>query len=152
MGARRCDDSCAPFRSAATCVLCGKHFFGANMRHLLTATVGRIVILLGFTGLMTGFSPAEDGSPQSGKGKQIFDKETFGGNGRVWATCHIGKSGTFNPERTQALFNRDPNNPLFRPIDSDDGSGTTFNRLLSRATVRIPLPLPPNAEILGEPG
>jgi hypothetical protein len=122
------------------------------MRQARAATLRRIAILLSAMGFMTGFLRADDDSSQRGIRKKIFDKATFGGNGRVCSTCHIGQTGTFNPEQAQALFNRDPNNLLFRSIDSDDGVGTNFNRLLNHATVRIPLALPANAEILGEPG
>lgn len=91
-------------------------------------------------------------SRQQRAGKRVFEKETFGGNGRVCSTCHIGRSGTFTPEQARELFARNPKNPLFRSIDSDDGIGDSYNRLLTHGTVRIPIPLPANAEIVGEPG
>ena len=65
-------------------------------------------------------------SPLERAGKHVFDKQTFGGNGSVCSTCHIGKAGTFNPEQAQALFKSDPDNPLFRAIDSDDGAGASL--------------------------
>jgi cytochrome c peroxidase len=89
---------------------------------------------------------------QQRAGQRVFEKETFGGNGRVCSTCHMGAAGTFSPEQARELFARDPKHPLFRPIDSDDGVGTSYNRLLTHGTVRIAIPLPANVEIVGEPG
>jgi cytochrome c peroxidase len=98
--------------------------------------------------LPTAFAGGDD---KAENGKRIFTRETFNGNGRVCSTCHIGNAGTFNPQQAQALFNRNPSGPLFRSIDSDDGAGSSFSRLLSNATVRVRIPLPPNVEIAGEP-
>lgn len=120
----------------------GKHFVrGLNAVGIVAAVVSLQV-------------QAQNRLPDLGaivRGAIVFNVDKFGGNGRVCSTCHIGTSGTFNPEQAQLLYKLDPNNPLFRPIDSDDGQGTSYTRLLKDATVRIPLPLPPNAEIVGEP-
>jgi len=77
------------------------------------------------------------------RGEALFTKETFGGNGRVCSTCHeLEQFGTITPQFVQHAFAKDPTGPLFRPIDSDDGVGTTYTRLLEHATVRIPIELP----------
>lgn len=85
-------------------------------------------------------------------GKELFEQETFGGNGRTCETCHTNETGTLSPAQAQGLFAADPTHPLFRSIDSDDGQGDSFSRLLTTATIRITLPLPPNVHILEEPG
>ena len=86
------------------------------------------------------------------QGKKLFRRETFGGNDRTCSSCHTKKSGTINPEQLQELYEDDPENPVFASIDSDDGVGDSFERLLSTATVRITLPLPPNIRLLDDPG
>lgn len=76
------------------------------------------------------------------RGQVLFTQETFGGNGRVCATCHILENfGTMSPEFIQARWEQDPTDPLFRAIDSDDGTGASYERLLEHATVRVPMPL-----------
>jgi hypothetical protein len=53
-------------------------------------------------------------------------------------------TGTITPAQSQSLYVQDPCGPLFRSIDSDDGAGTNFTRLLRDTTVRIPIALPSN--------
>ncbi len=77
------------------------------------------------------------------RGEQIFTSETFSGNGRVCSTCHEpDRFGTITPEFVQEKYASDPDGPLFRPIDSDDGAGASYERLLEHATVRVILDLP----------
>ncbi len=83
------------------------------------------------------------------RGLELFTREKFRGNGRTCATCHAGISGTLNPEQIQRAFQQQPNGPIFRSIDSDDGVGSTFTRLLKDATVLVNIPLPPNVSIAG---
>lgn len=81
-------------------------------------------------------------SPEQ-RGEALFTKETFGGNGRVCSTCHeLEQFGTITPQFVQQAFAKDPTGPLFRPIDSDDGVGTSYKRLMEHATIRIPIELP----------
>ena len=81
-------------------------------------------------------------SPEQ-RGEALFTKETFGGNGRVCSTCHeLEQFGTITPEFVQRAFAKDSSGPLFRPIDSDDGVGTSYTRLMEHATIRIPIELP----------
>lgn len=83
-------------------------------------------------------------------GRRLFERETFGGNGRVCRTCHLDGSGTISPADAQALYAQDPNGPLFRHDGLDDGnSGVT--RILTRATFRISIPLPPNVSLADDP-
>ncbi len=77
------------------------------------------------------------------RGEQIFTSEDFSGNGRVCSTCHEPELfGTITPEFVQEMYANDPDGPLFRPIDSDDGVGASYERLLEHATVRVLLDLP----------
>jgi cytochrome c peroxidase len=85
-------------------------------------------------------------------GEELFKCETFGGNGRTCSTCHSDRTGTFSPEEAQARFATNPNDPLFVPLDSDDGIvGLSYTRLMRDATVRVTIPLPPNVVMLDDP-
>ncbi len=85
-------------------------------------------------------------------GRQLFEKATFGGNGRTCGTCHGHETGTLAPAEVEARFAVDPGDPLFRPIDSDDGAGASYERLRHFATILVTLPLPPNVTLADEPG
>ncbi len=80
-------------------------------------------------------------------GKKTFKHETFEGNDRTCATCHIGGSTALSVPQAQSLFSVDPTGPLFRSIDSDDGVGNDYSLLLRDATVRIPLLLAANVTV-----
>lgn len=82
------------------------------------------------------------------RGKRLFEHETFGGNGRVCSTCHEGDTLDLQPTNVQALYAINPNAPLFRPIDSDDGTGLDYSLLLRDATVRSCFDLPANIRVL----
>lgn len=84
-------------------------------------------------------------------GLLLFNNATFRGNGRVCSTCHTSETGTITPQQAQALYASDPHNPLFRPLDSDNGVGNSYTRLLHDTTVRIPIPLPANVTMADSP-
>jgi cytochrome c peroxidase len=86
-----------------------------------------------------------DGEELSGSG--LYMHETFGGNGRTCATCHPLGTGTFSPAEAQARFVANRKEPLFRAIDSDEGKGKSFKRLLTHATVFVTIPLPKNVKL-----
>ena len=88
---------------------------------------------------------------QKEHGKKLFEKETFGGNGRTCETCHTGTSGSISPADAQKLFADNPDAPLFRSIDSDDGVGSSYTRLLTDATIRVTIPLPPSWKLANDP-
>ena len=88
---------------------------------------------------------------QARRGVRIFDRRTFGGNGRTCATCHLPDTGTLSPADVQQAWADDPEGPLFRAIDSDDGAGESFERLRTHATIRVHLPLPANVRLLDAP-
>ena len=95
----------------------------------------------------------ERGAPSTSKrdeGRRLFQKETFGGNGRTCETCHSRATGTLSPADVKERLTNDPNDPLFLHDGLDDGvSGTA--RIAEHATIRMVLPLPPNIRIAEDP-
>jgi cytochrome c peroxidase len=98
------------------------------------------------SGSIGGCAPADGGAALATleqRGETLFTEETFEGNGRVCSTCHEPDLfGTITPEFVQKQFALDPTGPLFRAIDSDDGEGRSYSRLLEHATIRIPIKTP----------
>lgn len=85
-------------------------------------------------------------------GKDLFFKETFGGNGRTCGTCHDPRNEfTVSPELVRARYAADPANPLFRPVDSDDGAGRDYTTLLDLALFRVTITLAPNVVNVDDP-
>lgn len=85
-------------------------------------------------------------------GEDLFFHETFGGNGRTCATCHDPRGEfTVSPALIQSRFAADPEGPLFRPVDSDDGKGRDYTTLLERGLFRVTVPLHPNVSVVDEP-
>lgn len=80
-------------------------------------------------------------------GAQLFNQEIFGGNERTCVTCHTAGTGTLTPAQARALYNSNPNAPLFRAIDSDDGDGASYSKLLTHATVNVAVALPSNIRL-----
>jgi hypothetical protein len=73
---------------------------------------------------------------------RLFERETFGGNGRTCSTCHAAEDGfSTTPAGAQERFAANPKGPLFQPADSDDGAGTQYRRLLAHATIGVTIPL-----------
>lgn len=93
----------------------------------------------------------EDRGGKKPNGKKLFNDETFDGNGRTCRTCHTSSTGALSPEQVQEAFDDDPNGPLFRSIDSDDGVGNDYTRLLSDATILIDIPLPAGWSLQDDP-
>lgn len=86
------------------------------------------------------------------RGKRLFEKAHFNGNGRRCATCHPsapGESGTLSPEDIEALFAKQPDHPLFQWDGADTFGGDTFDRLREHATILVELALPDNVRIVG---
>jgi cytochrome c peroxidase len=82
-------------------------------------------------------------------GKGTFENQKFKGNDRTCVTCHTAGTGTLTPAQAQALWNSNPGAPLFRAIDSDDGTGASYNRLRTHATVNVEINLPANIQLVG---
>lgn len=81
----------------------------------------------------------------------MFNAETFGGNGRTCSTCHLESSGAIGPDDIEAAWQDDPTGPLFRAIDSDDGTGASYDRMREDGTFRIFIDLPDNVELVDDP-
>ena len=84
------------------------------------------------------------------RGRDLFLNEDFGGNGRTCSSCHlrrfVGDNFDITPADAQQIFLEDPNDPLFRSIDSDDGI-SDYTTLKTHALFRIPFVLPPNVTV-----
>jgi hypothetical protein len=86
------------------------------------------------------------------KGKRLFERETFDGNGRTCLTCHGRDTGTVSPHEAQQRFAADPRDPLFIADGSDDGQGNGATRMLKDATVLVRIALPDNVSLVNDPG
>lgn len=84
-------------------------------------------------------------------GKRLFERETFGGNGRTCATCHTSATGTVSPADAQRRYSADPHDPLFVGDGSDDGQGHGVSRMLKDATILVEIPLPTNVSLADDP-
>jgi cytochrome c peroxidase len=95
----------------------------------------------------------DDGSIASnqGGGQRLFERETFGGNGRTCLTCHSRETGTVSPEDAQRRFAENPQDPLFLHDGSDDRFGNGVTRMLADATILVEVPLPPNVRMADDP-
>ncbi len=85
-------------------------------------------------------------------GKKLFDKETFGGNGRTCLTCHNKATGTLTLADVQQIIDkRDPNDAfLVHDALDEDGIGTT--RVQAHGTIRMTIQLPPWVSLADDPG
>jgi hypothetical protein len=91
------------------------------------------------------------------EGQRLFERETFGGNGRTCLTCHSRETGTVSPEDARRRFLEDRHDPLFVHDSSDDDDGDGFGdglhvrRMLNDATILMRIQLHPNVELKGHP-
>ena len=91
------------------------------------------------------------------EGQRLFERETFGGNGRTCETCHSRETGTVSPQDARLRFKKDRHDPLFVHDGSDDEDGDGFGdgrhatRMLTDATVLMRIQLHPNVELKGHP-
>jgi len=84
-------------------------------------------------------------------GQFLFRHETFDGNGRTCQTCHTKSSGALSPAQVEAAWADDPDGPLFRALDSDDGTGSSYDRLREDATVLVNIALPDGWTLVDDP-
>ena len=100
--------------------------------------------------LAQGLGQAEPGIEL--KGKKLFERETFGGNGRTCSTCHSKRTGTLTLADVQRIVAKaKPDDPfLIHDALDDDGVGTT--RVQTHATIRMTIPLPPWLSLADDPG
>ena len=94
---------------------------------------------------------ARHGAGRRRDGKPLFERETFGGNGRTCLTCHGGETGTVSPDDALLRFRKNPYDPLFLHDGSDDGRGNGVMRMLNDATILVEVPLPPNVRLADDP-
>ena len=91
------------------------------------------------------------------EGKRLFERETFGGNGRTCLTCHSRETGTVSPKDARIRFRTDRSDPLFVHDGSDDedgdgfGDGLHVTRMLKDATVLMRIRLHPDVEVKHHP-
>jgi cytochrome c peroxidase len=100
--------------------------------------------VLVFAGVMVASLSVPVKGQSDRDGRQLFERETFGGNGRTCLTCHSRKTGTVSPADARARFLADPHDPLFLHDGSDDGLGHGVTRMLTDATILMKIALPPN--------
>ncbi len=85
------------------------------------------------------------------KGRRLFERETFGGNGRTCLTCHSRETGTVSPQDAQHRFATNPADALFLDDGSDDGLGHGATRMQKDATVLVRIALPDNISLAHDP-
>jgi len=85
------------------------------------------------------------------EGRRLFERETFGGNGRTCETCHSKDTGTLSPGDVRQRFRADRSDPLFLHDGSDDGNGNGTTRIRRDATVLVTIPLAPNVSLADDP-
>lgn len=85
------------------------------------------------------------------EGRRLFERETFGGNGRTCETCHSAATGTVSPEDARRRFAYDKRDPLFSHDGSDDGFGHGVTRILRDATILVTINLPFNVSLADDP-
>ena len=82
------------------------------------------------------------------RGETLFKTATFDGNGRTCLTCHSAQNGTVTLAQIAAAKRTDP---LFVPLDSDDGTGATYARVKSDSTFKVQIDLPSNIRLKNAP-
>ena len=91
------------------------------------------------------------------EGRRLFDRETFGGNGRTCLTCHGAQTGTVSPQDARLRFKINPDDPLFVHDGSDDddgdgfGDGVHVTRMLTDATILMRIELDPKVTLKNDP-
>ena len=85
-------------------------------------------------------------------GKQLFAKETFGGNGRTCRTCHSRRTGTLTLDDVQRIIDKARPNDAFLIDDALDDDGVGITRVQAHATIRLRIPLPPWLSLADDPG
>lgn len=97
------------------------------------------------TSLVAVLAPA---SAQAKSGKQLFNHETFGGNGQSCGTCHkANQMMSVSPSRAQHICTNDPTDPLCLPINGAQIS-TDLSDLFARGRVPIPIDIPNNVDVV----
>src|SRR6266542_2055150 len=144
------------------------------------AIVG-LLILIGVTVAVaphTGFGQVSDGNGEIqlncdetpcdavALGRAAFNDRNLnqlGGNGRSCADCHMPSDGfqlspaaaraRFDALQAKREFNKNADDPLFRPVDADDfrvngENASDFSNLVENGLVRVTMPLPLNVKLI----
>jgi cytochrome c peroxidase len=83
--------------------------------------------------------------------RELFEEETFHGNGRTCRTCHSRDTGTVSPQDAERRFAKNKADPLFVGDGSDDGAGNGATRMRANATVLVRVPLHDNVSLADDP-
>jgi hypothetical protein len=113
-----------------------------------------LLFLVVVTGARSGQAQGEEAESRVSRqrsGRHLFERETFGGNGRTCLTCHSRETGTVSPQDAMARFAANPHDPLFLHDGSDDGNGNGVTRMLSEATILVTIPLPSDVHLKEDP-
>ena len=116
------------------------------MRRVLFTSIGLVYLVAMVT---SAHGPVDPG--RAPNGRRLFERETFGGNGRTCQTCHSEMTGTVSPEDARMRFRKDRHDPLFLHDGSDDGLGHGVRRMLTDATVLVTVPLAANVTLADDP-
>jgi hypothetical protein len=100
--------------------------------------------------LSQGLGQAEPGIEL--KGKKLFERETFGGNGRTCRTCHSKRTGTLTLADVQRIIAKAKPEDPFLIHDALDADGVGTTRVQTHATIRLSIPLPPWLSLADDPG
>jgi hypothetical protein len=116
-----------------------------------------LAVMLAFAMLASSHVSLSEGLGQTElamefNGKKLFERETFGGNGRTCETCHSKVTGTLGLADVQQIIDKaDPDDRfLLHDALDDDGVGTT--RVQTHGTIRLTIPLPPWVSMGDDPG
>src|SRR6266498_1773968 len=100
------------------------------------------------------------------RGRAAFNDRNLnqlGGNGRSCADCHMPSEGfqlspaaaraRFDALQAKREFNKNADDPLFRPVDADDfringDNAIDFSNLVENGLIRITMPLPLNVKLI----
>jgi cytochrome c peroxidase len=93
-------------------------------------------------GIVAGICPLPGEQQDRQNGKHLFERETFGGNGRTCLTCHARDTGTISQEEVRRRLKENRYDPLFLHDGSDDGRGNGVSRIVKNATFLVEIPLP----------
>jgi len=82
------------------------------------------------------------------RGGLLFQFEEFHGNDRTCGDCHRPLSFfDLSPQDVQSIHQIDADNPLFRPLDSNDGVGNDYSDMINDGLVRVHVVLAPNVTV-----
>src|SRR5262245_931823 len=141
-------------------------FFGAVS---LIIAIPALLPNTGFGQDQSGATPLNCGQPPCdgvARGRAAFNDRNLnqlGGNGRSCADCHMpSENFQLSPaaakSRSEALqaqrvYNKNADDPLFRPVDADDfhlngENASDFSNLVENGLVRVTMPLPLNVKLI----